>query len=54
MPPEPMPNTTRPPESAESEVMVWASIGAGRLGRLVTPTDPWMRVVAPSTNPKAA
>ena len=48
MPPAPMPSTTRPPERADSEVMAWASTGAGRLGRLVTVTAPWMRDVAPS------
>ena len=52
--PAPSPSTTRPPDSADSEVMVRASTGAGRLARLVTLTMPAIRVVRPSRNPSAA
>ena len=45
---------TRPPDSADSEVMVRASTGAGRLARFVTLTMPAIRVVRPSRNPSAA
>jgi hypothetical protein len=41
-PPAPMPSTTRPPDSADRAVTVRASMGAGRLGRLVTLTAPVM------------
>ena len=52
--PAPMPRMTRPPDSADSEVSVRASTGAGRLGRLVTVTMPVMRSVWPSRNPVSA
>lgn len=52
--PVPMPRMTRPPDSADSEVSVRASTGAGRLGRLVTVTMPVMRSVWPSRNPVSA
>ncbi len=49
-----MPSTTRPPDSADSEVTARASIGAGRLGRLVTLAKPLIRPVRPSRKPSAA
>src|ERR1700760_1345704 len=50
-PPAPAPSTKRPLDSADNEVTVRASTGAGRAGRLVTLASPASRRVAPSTNP---
>ena len=51
-PPAPMPSTTRPPESADSDVTVRASMGAGRVGRLVTLAKPAMLPGAPEDEPE--
>jgi hypothetical protein len=52
--PAPIPTTTRSPDSADSEVIVRASTGAGRDGRLVTVTAPAIRPVRPSRNGSSA
>jgi hypothetical protein len=44
----------RPAESAESDVTIRASIGAGRVGRLVTLAKPEMRCVRLRMNPTEA
>ena len=51
--PAPIPRMTRPPDSADSELIVRASAGAGRVGRLVTITAPEIVLVRPSRNPTA-
>jgi len=48
--PAPMPSRIRPPDSVDSDVIVRASTGAGRLGRLVTVTRPAIRSVWPRRN----
>jgi hypothetical protein len=53
-PPAPMPRMTRPPDSADSDVTVRASMGAGRVGRFETLAKPVMRSVRPRMKPIAA
>ena len=52
--PAPMPSRSRPPDSVDSDVIVRASTGAGRLGRLVTVTMPAIRSVRPRRNETSA